>query len=55
MCGQQSFALSAEVWKADELKFSLPVMHQGRYILVMMGFFAVRLGLFCFSAGQWES
>lgn len=32
------------VWKADELKFSIPVMHEGRYILLMMGLFAVYCG-----------
>lgn len=32
------------VWKSDELKFSFPVMHEGRYILLMMGIFAVYAG-----------
>jgi len=32
------------VWKADELKFSIPQMYDGRYLLLMMGIFATYCG-----------
>jgi len=32
------------VWKADELKFSIPELYAARYILLMMGLFAVYVG-----------
>jgi len=35
---------SYAVWKADELRFSLPGLYAGRYILFLMGFFAVYVG-----------
>lgn len=35
---------SYALWKADELKHSVPFLHEVRYILFMMGFFAVYMG-----------
>jgi len=32
------------VWKADELKFSIPQLYAGRYILLMMGIFGMYAG-----------
>eukprot|EP00931_Biecheleriopsis_adriatica_P007007 TRINITY_DN108339_c0_g1_i1.p1 TRINITY_DN108339_c0_g1~~TRINITY_DN108339_c0_g1_i1.p1 ORF type:complete len:834 (+),score=146.71 TRINITY_DN108339_c0_g1_i1:91-2592(+) len=32
------------LWKADELKFTVPELHSARYILFMMGLFAVYCG-----------
>jgi len=33
------------IWKADEIKFSVPNLYYGRYLFFMMGFFAVYMGL----------
>eukprot|EP00418_Pyrodinium_bahamense_P090121 CAMPEP_0179025010 /NCGR_PEP_ID=MMETSP0796-20121207/7754_1 /TAXON_ID=73915 /ORGANISM="Pyrodinium bahamense, Strain pbaha01" /LENGTH=847 /DNA_ID=CAMNT_0020720997 /DNA_START=44 /DNA_END=2587 /DNA_ORIENTATION=+ len=33
------------IWKADELKFSLPGLYEARYLIFMMGFFAVYVGM----------
>lgn len=43
--GSMLFALGIyAVWKADELKQKVPELYQARYIIFMMGFFAVYAG-----------
>lgn len=57
--GHGAMLLSVGIYaccKADELKFSIPTLHAARYIILMMGLFAVYVGFLyndCFSLGFW--